>query len=71
VINAPFLFSLVWSVVSPWINERTREKISIVGTNYKDELLKVGPRFKYSNGATLKDSNITYLYIHTCRASAS
>lgn len=48
VINAPFLFSLVWSVVSPWINERTREKISIVGTNYKDELLKVGPRFECS-----------------------
>jgi membrane-anchored glycerophosphoryl diester phosphodiesterase (GDPDase) len=41
VVNAPMIFSMVWSVVSPWINERTREKIKILGSDYSKTLLQV------------------------------
>lgn len=41
MINAPTMFTLVWKVVSPWINETTRQKVKILGSDYKGELLKV------------------------------
>ena len=41
VINAPTMFTLVWKVVSPWINENTRQKVKILGSDYKKEMLKV------------------------------
>ena len=40
IINAPWAFSAVWSVVKPWLDEVTVAKIDILGTSYKDTLLK-------------------------------
>ncbi|KAL1925063.1 uncharacterized protein VTP21DRAFT_4717 [Calcarisporiella thermophila] len=41
VINAPSLFSGVWSMIKPFLDEDTVAKIHILGTNYLDEVLKV------------------------------
>ena len=39
IINAPWAFSAVWTVVKPWLDEVTVSKIDIIGTSYKDKLL--------------------------------
>jgi len=41
IINAPLLFSGVWAIVKPWIDEKTRQKIKIIGSNYQKELHQV------------------------------
>ena len=43
IINAPWAFSAVWSVIKPWLDEVTVKKIDILGGGYKDELLKQIP----------------------------
>jgi len=43
IINAPWAFSAVWSVVKPWLDEVTVAKIDILGVGYKDVLLKQIP----------------------------
>ncbi|KAJ7352570.1 CRAL-TRIO domain-containing protein [Mycena albidolilacea] len=39
IINAPFMFSTVWSFIKPWLDEVTVAKIDIIGSGYKDKLL--------------------------------
>ena len=41
IINAPMLFSVIWSVAKVFIDKKTQNKISIIGGRYKKELLKV------------------------------
>nr|AEF13176.1 putative Sec14 protein [Cryptococcus neoformans var. grubii] len=41
--NAPYLFSTVWSLIKPWLDEATVRKIHILGKNYKPELLQYIP----------------------------
>lgn len=43
IINAPWAFSAVWTVIKPWLDEVTVKKINILGSGYKDELLKQIP----------------------------
>lgn len=43
IINAPWAFSAVWSVIKPWLDEVTVKKIDIVGSGYKETLLKQIP----------------------------
>jgi hypothetical protein len=40
VVNAPYLFSGVWSMVKGFLDERTRNKIKIVGGGYTKVLLE-------------------------------
>jgi len=40
VVNAPWGFSSIWSIVSAWLDEKTREKIQIKGSDYTKSLLK-------------------------------
>lgn len=40
IINAPFLFSGVWMMIKPWLDEKTAKKIKIIGSGYKKELLE-------------------------------
>ncbi|KZV87548.1 putative SEC14-phosphatidylinositol/phosphatidylcholine transfer protein [Exidia glandulosa HHB12029] len=40
IINAPMLFSTVWSVTKGWLDPVTVAKIDILGSSYKDTLLK-------------------------------
>ncbi|KAH7930327.1 hypothetical protein BV22DRAFT_1043309 [Leucogyrophana mollusca] len=39
IINAPWAFSGVWSLIKPWLDEVTVSKIDILGSGYKDKLL--------------------------------
>jgi len=39
-INVPRMFSIVWSIVKWWLDEKTRDKICIIGKDYKKSLLK-------------------------------
>ncbi|KAI6780748.1 CRAL-TRIO domain-containing protein [Emericellopsis cladophorae] len=43
MINAPWGFSTVWSVVKGWLDPVTVSKIHILGSGYKSELLKQVP----------------------------
>ena len=36
VINAPFVFTAAWRLIQPLLDERTRNKIEILGSNYFD-----------------------------------
>jgi CRAL/TRIO domain len=36
VINAPFVFTAAWRLIQPLLDERTRSKIEILGSNYFD-----------------------------------
>lgn len=40
IVNAPMLFSGVWCIIKPWLDQRTKDKIKILGTSYQKELLK-------------------------------
>ncbi|KIK59972.1 hypothetical protein GYMLUDRAFT_244752 [Collybiopsis luxurians FD-317 M1] len=44
IINAPWLFSSVWMVIKPWLDEVTVAKIAILGKDYKDTLLAQIPK---------------------------
>lgn len=41
VINAPSLVSVGWSMIKPLLDARTRNKVKIMGGDYKDALLEV------------------------------
>jgi hypothetical protein len=43
IINAPWAFSAVWAIIKPWLDEVTVKKINILGSGYKEELLKQIP----------------------------
>ena len=40
LINTPWIFRSVWAVIKPWLGERTQSKITLLGADYKEELLK-------------------------------
>lgn len=40
IINAPWAFSAVWSIIKPWLDEVTVKKINILGSSYQDELIR-------------------------------
>ncbi|KIK50072.1 hypothetical protein GYMLUDRAFT_51401 [Collybiopsis luxurians FD-317 M1] len=44
IINALWLFSGVWTVIKPWLDEVTVGKIAILGKDYKDMLLAQIPK---------------------------
>lgn len=39
-MNAPWSFTAVWSIVKGWLDEKTRQKIQMVGSKPTKELLK-------------------------------
>jgi hypothetical protein len=40
IINAPGIFTMVWNIVSPWLDPSTQDKTAIFGGNYLDALLQ-------------------------------
>jgi hypothetical protein len=40
IINAPFIFSGIYAIVKGWVDEKTRRKISVLGSNYMKTLLE-------------------------------
>jgi hypothetical protein len=43
IINAPWGFSGIWSLIKPWLDPVTVSKIDILGSTYKDKLLAQVP----------------------------
>jgi len=41
VVNAPMIFPFFWSIVKGWLDEKTRNRIKVLGANYKEELLEM------------------------------
>ncbi|KAF5382552.1 hypothetical protein D9615_002843 [Tricholomella constricta] len=41
IVNAPSTFTAIWSIIKPWLSKETAEKVDILGSNYKDVLLKL------------------------------
>ncbi|KAI0345752.1 CRAL/TRIO domain-containing protein [Trametopsis cervina] len=41
IINAPSSFTLIWSIMRPWMAKETQDKVSILGSNYASALLKL------------------------------
>lgn len=41
IVNAPSTFTLIWSIIKPWLSKETVEKIDILGSNYQDVLLSL------------------------------
>ncbi|KAI8610753.1 CRAL-TRIO domain-containing protein [Chytriomyces sp. MP71] len=58
VINAPMLFTGVWSLVKPMLDEATVQKINILGANYQDKLLEC-----------IEAANLPAAYGGTCRCT--
>ncbi|KAG8964816.1 cytosolic factor, phosphatidylinositol/phosphatidylcholine transfer protein [Tulasnella sp. 408] len=44
IINAPWGFASVWSLIKPWLDEVTVAKIEVLGGSYKDKLLQQIPK---------------------------
>ena len=40
-VNAPVAFTFVWGIIKGWIDEKTRNNIKILGTNFKKDLLEL------------------------------
>ena len=40
VVNAPVLVSGIWSVIKGWIDEKTRSKINILGSNFHKQIFE-------------------------------
>ena len=40
IINAPIYFTTIWSMIKLFIDEKTKKKINIVGSDYKKKLLE-------------------------------
>ena len=38
LINAPFIFSGIWTIIKGWLDEKIRRKIVMLGKNYYNTL---------------------------------
>jgi hypothetical protein len=38
IVNAPMLLSGVWAMIKPWLDQNTRDKITIIGGSYQKDL---------------------------------
>ncbi|KAG1758250.1 CRAL-TRIO domain-containing protein [Suillus occidentalis] len=66
IINAPWGFSAVWSLIKPWLDEVTVSKIEILGSSYQQKLLQdiraedlpadLGGKCKCAGGCSLSDA---------------
>jgi len=41
IVNAPSSFTLIWSIIKPWLSKETAEKVDILGSDYQEQLLKL------------------------------
>jgi len=56
IINAPWTFSAVWTVIKPWLDEVTVSKIDIIGSSFQEKLL-----------AQISEENLPVEFGGTCR----
>ncbi len=53
IVNAPYLFSAIWSAIKIFIDKKTQHKIKILGSDYKKVL------FEHVN-----INNLIFIYIY-------
>lgn len=41
IINAPWIFTPLWALIRPWLDPVTRDKFSVMGSNYREKLLEL------------------------------
>ena len=41
IVNAPWTFTAIWSIVKNFLDERTTKKIQIIGSDFQKKLLEV------------------------------
>ena len=41
IVNAPSSFTVIWSVIKPWLDKDTVSKVDILGSNYQEVLLRL------------------------------
>lgn len=41
IVNAPMLFSGIWAMIKPWLDDKTKAKITIVGSKFEPQLLEL------------------------------
>lgn len=41
IVNAPMLFTAIWAIIKPWLDEKTQKKITIIGSSFKEKLLEL------------------------------
>ena len=41
IVNTPLLFSGAWACIKPWLDKRTRDKISTHGSKYQKKLFEL------------------------------
>jgi len=41
IINSPLLFSGIWAMIKPWLDDKTKAKITICGSKYETQLLEL------------------------------
>ena len=42
IINAPYFFQMAWAIIRRWLDDRTKDKISILGSDYKSTFSRSG-----------------------------
>ncbi|VDL74807.1 unnamed protein product [Nippostrongylus brasiliensis] len=64
VINAPSFIQVLWSMVSPCLAKQTRQKIKILGDNWKDVLREsIGEEVLYENWGGTRKSDTPYGHV--------
>lgn len=41
IVNAPSSFTFIWSIMKPWLAKETVEKVTVLGKDYKQDLLQL------------------------------
>eukprot|EP00300_Choanocystis_sp_HF-7_P014767 c18810_g1_i3.p1 GENE.c18810_g1_i3~~c18810_g1_i3.p1 ORF type:complete len:446 (-),score=91.80 c18810_g1_i3:112-1449(-) len=41
IVNAPGFFTLIWKTISPWLDQRTKDKIEVVSKDFTQKLLRL------------------------------
>lgn len=70
IINAPMLFTAIWTVVKQMLDEVTVKKIEILGSNYKNQLLKSideGNIPDFLGGNFIDLSSLTIFTLGSCK----
>ena len=59
IINTPVVFPIIFSLLKPFLREETKAKIKVLGSNWKDELLKYVDKENLPEfyGGTCRDNN--------------
>jgi len=47
IVQAPRLFHAIWAMMKLWVTERTAQKVTLLGSGYKDDLVEFIPKDRW------------------------